>query len=319
MWRAFCSGAGVAHLSRLTALLIGFTLAACGGKSLEEGGDEPGAGGTSSQGNTGNVAGSDGGTGVGGKGQGGSGHAGTSSKGGTATGGSSSGGTGQGGAGQGGQGGNACEAFKDDAGAYIRVEILNQTSETIYLGERVLDCYDPPKFAVQDGAGRGLLLREDCRQSCEVVGSGGPVGCPALCALPQVISLMPGESYRTSWDGLELLQKQLPKECVVAPNGVAECSQAVRIQPGAFTFSSNAGSAIECAISSNPCQTCQPTGFGGCAIQGAQVSGPLIKASVQVELDSSFGIYPKTAPAPGAPRPGGDGAIALQSVIIVFK
>ena len=297
--------------SRLSALALVITLVGCGGKSFDEGG----GGGSSSQGNTGNVptAGSAAaGSSAGGSGQvGGSGNAGS-----TPMAGISSGGTAQGG-----QGGDACESFNDEIEMTIGVEILNDTTQPIYIGAQTDNCGSTPLFAVQDPAGRQLLTESGCGSSCDLVRKQGAIACPTICRQPFAIALQPGESYSTYWTGLDYVDTKLPPECVIAPLGVGLCTQAVRIEPGSFTFSSVAATGIECSRSSAMCDNCQPDGNGGCTINGALLGERKLKAATTVLLDGSYGIYPKAAPAQGdaAPATGGSGAIALPRVVIVFK
>jgi hypothetical protein len=299
----------MAHHLRFTALLLASTLAACGGKSFDVNGQDPNEGGSSGEAGSGHVAGRGGSSSTAG-----SGHAGSKP-----TAGTSAGGTGQGG--QGGQAPDACEAFDDDAGTFIQVDIVNETTGTIYLGGEENTCAAPELFGVKTADGQALTINAECRPSCDMARRDGPIGCPALCRAPSVIALKSGEEHATNFSGLQYAAARMPKECVTSPYGSVECVQALMLEPGAFTFWSVAGSAVECALSSTQCGECQPNGAGGCTINGAVRSGTILRATTQAVLDGSYGIYPKKAPAPGeapADEPGGSGAIALPRIRIVF-
>jgi hypothetical protein len=277
----------VSHLTRLAALLLLSTLAACGGKLNTNPGD------------------GDGGTSAGGSGSGGgSGHAGT--------------GTG---------GTSVCASFDDDYSAYINVSILNQTNAPIYLGQDTVTCGVNPLFAVADANGAPLPNLGDCRFSCNNARTQGAVGCNDLCAFPPAVALQPNEALFTTWDGLFRVDQQMPGKCAVAqlnPGPVVACDQAQRIEPGSFTFSARAGSALDCSQTTGQgtCSTCTPGGNGGCATPGSLVSGAMHSTQTTVLLDESFGIYSKPTPGPSAgsadaPAPG-NGAQALRTVELIF-
>ncbi len=300
----------MATLQRFTALLFVSTLVACGGKSFDVNGKDPDDGGNAGQGGSSHVAGASG-SHTGGTGQAGKG----------STAGSSSGGSSSGGIGQGGQAPDACEAFDDDVGTFIEVDIVNDTDRVIYLGGERDTCDSPPLFSVKDESGQTLVIDAACRTTCGVARSQGPIGCPAICLAPSVVALQPGEQHVTTFSGLQYLATKMPKECVTSQYGIQECTQALMLEPGTFAFSSIAGSAIECSLSSTQCTECQPNGQGGCIINGAVRSGDILRATTSAVLDASYGIYPKKLPAPGeapAEEPGGSGAMALPRIRIVF-
>ena len=290
------------HLSKFSALLLVSTLAACGGKSFDVGEGKPNEGGSSGEGGSGNVAGRGGSSP-----KGGSAHAGTSPTAGSPAGGS----------GQGGQAPDACEAFNDELGTFIEVDIVNETSSPIYLGDEAQTCSAPQLFSVKDESGQTLTIESECRTSCDVARHDGPVGCPDLCRVPSTIALQPGEQHVTSFSGLHYAAKKMPKECLTSPNGSVDCLQALMLDPGTFTFSSIAGSSVECSLSSTQCDVCQPNGAGGCTINGALRSGTELRASTQALLDGSYGIYPKKLPAPGE-APSDTGALPAPRIRIVF-
>jgi hypothetical protein len=292
------------------ALLI--LLAACGGKSFEGPGDSRAAAGSSSQagsgsGGQGNGGATVGGATVGGATVGGASHAGA----GSGTGGS------LGGSAQGGQAGDACSAFNDDVGALIGVEIVNATSDVLYLGSQEEGCAPSQLYAIEDATGQEVKGDVPCRTTCDVARKEGLISCPVICAGTQVTALAPGETYSTTWNALEYVPTTLPEVCVVPPRGANTCLRAVRIAPGEFTFSSVAARAITCSDPASMCGACEPSSGGGCTIHGALLGGKLVDAATTVLLDGRYGISAKTAPAPGdAPAPG---AVALPRVQIIFK
>ncbi len=277
-----------------------FTLvAACGGKALDLDAPPEGSGGD-------NQAGS----GAAGKAHGGSG------QGGSGTGGFGAGGS-MGGVGSGGSGGAACSAFDDASPGFIPVEIVNATSSTLHLGQDTLSCSVEPLFSVGSDAGP-LGIEGSCRTSCSALRAGGPVGCPAICAFPSTVKLLPGETYRTSWDARYFVAIELPAACDAGYG--RQCSQARVIQPGSFTFTAKAGSSIDCPMAHDArCAPCQPTENGGCTTPGSFIGGTLATAHTNVVLDGSYGIYGKQLPMPRPDIPDADFAPPLSRVVrIIF-
>jgi hypothetical protein len=282
-------------------------LAACGGKSFEGGeAPDPSPGG-SDQGGSSPVAGtSSGGTGS---------TAGTTGK----------GGTGSAGTGQGGSAGASCESLDDQPGYFVSVAIVNKTAVPIHLGQDMVTCGVAPLFDVRDESGVLLPPPGDCRTSCQQARTSGPVGCPAFCAFPSAVTLQPGAVMYTSYDGLYEVQTTLPEVCVNPQLGGSACSQARQIQPGRFTFSSRAGSTIDCSqtTGTGTCSACMPSAGDSCTTPGSLISGKMHYATTTVLLDSSYGVfggYPAPAPAfPGDPNgDSAEGAIALLTVELVF-
>ena len=285
----------VTHSTRIASVFLVSLLAACGGKSFDQGTPQGGS--------------DPGGTGQGGSGPvGGTAHGGSISKGGAPA-----GGTGQG-------GDTTCQAYDDQPATYIQVNIYNQTTKPIYLGQDMVDCGVAPLFAIQDASGATLGTGRDCRQPCQQVRNGGALGCPAICAYPQTVALQPGEVLYTSWDGLFMMQAMLPEQCLATPDYGGSCDMARAIQPGSFTFTSQAGLGIDCSDTIGSCQPCMPNGEGGCVTPASVITGEHLKAETSVLLDASFGVYgPLPAPVPA--YPGGDapgGAVALRAVELFF-
>jgi hypothetical protein len=259
-------------LAHLALALAGLALPACGGKATASNNGDPSGGGSS--GGSANL--------------GGSGNLGGSSSGG-----------GAGGAPQ-------CDRFIDDKGWSVAVLILNETSAPLYLGPRMANCGSPPPFQVLDATRALLPDGQTCGSSCEDAMNGSFGACPIACAIPTAITLQPGESLSTLWRGLAIVKESLPEQCR-SSNGPAQCDTARNVAPGTFTFTSQAGTALDCSkFGARMCGPCVPNGNGGCSTPGAIVSGAL-SAEVIVELDGSYGVG------------GGGGAGITRSVEVVFK
>ena len=278
----------MSHLVRLAVALLVSTLAACGGKSSASPGDGGDGG-----------SGAGGSTGVGGKGHAGSAAAGAAS---------------------------VCTSFDDDYGALVNVSISNQTGAPIYLGQDKVTCGVSPLFQVADGSGDVLPSLGNCRSPCAALRTQGVGGCPAICAFPTSVALQPNEVLYTTWDGLFSVQGHLPAKCVPSEAGggsMLSCDQAKRIEPGTFTFSAFAGSALDCSqtTAAGACSPCSAGLNGGCSTSGSLITGPMHVTGTTVELDESYGIYPAPAPAPApsagdaAPAPSGSRAVLMVELI----
>jgi hypothetical protein len=94
------------------------------------------------------------------------------------------------------------------------------------------------------------------------------------------------------------VHEQLPRACVVAPLGRADCVKATLIEPGTFTFSAMAGKTLSCSADT-PCSFCADTHVGGCRTSGS-IEGTILTASSSVVLDDRYGVYPRGEGAGGA-------------------
>jgi hypothetical protein len=284
--RGLLGGKVVSPSIRLALALLVSTLAACGGKASKAGDDGTGA------------------TGSGGSGASGSGAGGTGQTGGSGTGGDA-----------------VCASYDDDYATSVQVSIANQTTTTLYLGQDMVTCSMAPLFQVANADGTPLPGLGNCRTSCMNLRQQGIGGCIGICAFPNTVQLQPGESLFTTWDGLFAVQGQLPPRCVPADarsEAMMLCDQAKRVEPGTFTFSALAGSALDCS-QTNPdgaCVPCAPSPNGGCTRSSSLIAGPLHAAEATVTLDASYGVYP--APSP-TPDPGTDGAGAAPSDVPVAR
>lgn len=285
----------MSQLVRFGLALLVSTLAACGGKSSATPDDE-----------------GHGGTAAGGSGSGGTGTSGSAS-------------AGRGHAGSGGTGGaNTCTSFDDEAPRSVQVAISNQTKDTIYVGTDTFTCDLVPLFEVADGAGAPLPSLSFCRNACQTLREGTG-GCVTICPTPTAVTLKPGEVMYTTWDGLFQTQNQLSSSCVPfdPDSATVSCTQAKRIEPGTFTFSARAGSALPCSTEAGGCRACSASPNGGCETPGTIVTGPMHVAKTTVVLDDKYGVYPSPSASPGpnagdAELPAPGGAVAVLTVELIF-
>lgn len=225
------------------------------------------------------------------------------SAGGKPAGGSSSGGSGAGGR----DTDPACKAWIDDDSHYVPVSIINDSSETLFVGQEQVTCDEAPPFEVTDEDGRVLAAPGACRSSCESAMTSGPSACPAVCLLPSAVELAPGDELLTEWRGRYLEQVLLPERCQSPEFATPVCDRAVAVEPGPYVFSAKAGTKLDCEPAGGVCMPCQPDVDGVCVTGGALISGAIRRAETQVELDASYGIG------------SGNGDGAIQFVFIRFQ
>ena len=284
----------VLNVSLLVALVA---LPACGGNALEVG-----AGGPSGGAGTGGTS-SGAGTHAGGQAQGGA------SASGGANGGNDNGGASSGGTTTGGSGGSAqCAAFGNALGTTVQVQIRNETQIPIHLGQVMPSCANANLFSVADASGATLASPGFCMTSCDDVIHGTIRACPAIaCALGSATTLQPGETLLTQWNGEFVVNEMLPASCRPV-SGQSECQRIEGVTAGAFTFSAQAGSKLDCTqFGGGKCSACTPNKEGGCTTSGAVIGAPLLAAQAKVTLDASYGVGP------------GAGGGKLNSVQIIFK
>ncbi|RYZ04865.1 MAG: hypothetical protein EOO73_22065 [Myxococcales bacterium] len=273
----------MSSLRSLAALLLLSSSLSCGGKSFDA--DERPSGGTSAGGTAAGGTAAGGTAGVAGQGAGGSASGGTSAGGGSA-----------------GQP-NACTRFDDEPAAAVLVSITNQTVSALHLGPAAPTCETVPLFSVADATGAELPHVGWCRSSCQSLHEQGGAGCLAFCPVWDTVTLQPGETLSTIWDGHYLVEGALPSRCVSGQEAGQEltCDQAKTIRPGAYTFTARAGAEIKCE-SPDGCSSCAPDERGGCKSSNALVGGVSHTASAIVELDARFGLLrlPEIPGSPGA-------------------
>lgn len=266
------------------ATLVALASLACGGKSyvIREGEDD---GGSSSLGGRRAGHAGDGAAPAGGDlnvgGVGGSAGVGSSS--------SQNGGVSASGSSAGGVDGDACASFDDDAETAVKIELVNKTSRTLYIGNRSISCGTTPLFNVESEHGEALTIINDCRVPCESLHSDNPSGgCAALCQQPTLLIMNPGATYPATWSGLEYVGLELPSACSQSGSAGA-CDRAHRIRPGTFVFTAEAGTKADCA-NAPECDYC-PLSRDVCGTQGGLVGGATLTATATVALDERYGVY----------------------------
>jgi hypothetical protein len=236
-------------------------------------------------------------------GNGSQGGSGGSAQGGKASGGNASSGTSMGGS----VAEPECEALIDDEGYFVPVSIINDSSETLFVGHEQSTCGAMPWFDVTDADGRPLSPPGPCRTSCaSAMSEAGPASCPPVCLLPTAVELAPGNLLSTQWAGRYIELVALPESCQSAQFPTPQCDRAVAVQPGELVFSAKAGTKLDCQLGGE-CLPCQPDERGACVTPSALITGAIRQAETKVELDASYGL--------GA----GNGDGAIQFVEIRFR
>jgi len=291
-------------------LVSALAATACGGQSFQNGADGTNAGAASAgaaSAGTSNAGGSSGGNGNGaGAGQGGS-TTGGKSQGGSHSGGAGSSGAAAGGVGTGGS--SQCDAFLDEHSSTITVRLTNDTMAPIYLGQQMQACGEPDLFDVTDAAGAALVSPGFCTTTCEQIMHNAVMGCPPIaCIAGSAITLQPGESALRQWNGVFMVEAELPTACLPNPEALSMCERVASAKPGAFTFSARAGTQLQCSsFVGGVCQACMPDSSGGCSTRGGLIGGTILSAETKVMLDGSYGVG------------GAGGGGMTRPVEIVFK
>ncbi len=205
-----------------------------------------------------------------------------------------------------------CEALLDDRSYFVPVSIINDSDETLYLGQEMVTCGAAPLFEVRDATHRALPQPDPCRSSCESFMNAGPSSCPPVCAPPSAIELAPGAGISAAWTGTYLELVQLPAQCHAEDMPAAQCDRAIAIEPGVFSFSARAGTKLDCRLLPSECSACTPDSQGRCVTVDALITGEIREAETKVELDASYGVGAGNGDGSG----NGDGA--LQGVEIRF-
>jgi hypothetical protein len=273
--------------SLILPLAVASLTPACAGKSLEQAGGSS-SGTMSSAGGFAASAGADARGGSDSTGLGGDsvGIAGTS-PGGTSGVGGTGGMTSQ----AGGDAGGACSQYDDEAGTTIQVRLINGTSQPIYLGPRTPGCGSGPGLTVAVTGGAELVPPGFCTPTCEDALLGKSVFCPPVaCPINAAITLQSGQSMLLQWSGSYMQSVTLPPECPL-PNDGNQCQRVAGVKPGPYTFSSQAGTAIDCTQTGGAtCPPCTGDGSNDCYTAGAVVSGTVLSAHADVMLDASYGV-----------------------------
>jgi hypothetical protein len=103
-----------------------------------------------------------------------------------------------------GGGSSVCDDFRreEGIGALVKVRLVNQTGNNLYLGDPSgSGCGSPADFVVNDAEGHLLPWRAgDCEFTCEALMKGS-CGCADICAPPSVRLVAPGGTYEVAWAG----------------------------------------------------------------------------------------------------------------------
>lgn len=199
----------------------------------------------------------------------------------------------------------ACDAYLDQPGTTVQVELVNHTQEVIYLGPQTPGCTGSAQIQVADATG-ALSAPESCQVSCQNVIQGTTPLCgPTFCPVNSTVTLQPGESTLEEWGGAFLRDATLPLVCRAA-NGASDCQRIEGVTPGVYTFSTLAGTKLDCSqLGGAPCQPCMSNAGGGCWTAAAVIAGPFLTAKTAVMLDGSYGV-------------GGSGSGTVRAVQVIF-
>jgi hypothetical protein len=201
-----------------------------------------------------------------------------------------------------------CDDFSNQTGPLVSVTISNKTAVPLYLGPLMHGC-SAPLFDVTDST--GAPLRTPICRSCQDDFVGGTIHS-CLCPAAAVFTLQPGEATLLVWSGAHAVERTPPIECWQRDAG-STCSQIMAIEPGEFTFTAQAATAIACElVPDDLCNSCTPLLNGGCYTLGAVLTGPRRSAQTTVILDESYGV------GPSAGADGNGNAAPPRSVEITF-
>jgi hypothetical protein len=172
----------------------------------------------------------------------------------------------------------------DESSWSLLVQIKNERSQVVYVGQKDAECETTRPFDVLDGARELLPALEPCQSSCQQLMQGGPATCPQACVAPSTIALQPGETLKVPWDGRYGVPHTLPSACAsAAAQGVTACVQAAHVEANVFTFVAHAGTARQC-LAGGTC-TCTPNANGGCSAASSAMSGTIISTEYLMKLE----------------------------------
>jgi hypothetical protein len=198
-------------------------------------------------------------------------------------------------------GSGASCTYAQDPPSAIPVRITNVLPYPVVLGQSTVDCVVHRLYQVQYEDGGALFDSVSCGSVCSKVESGS-FGCVDLCPFPSALTLQPGESHLTSFDGLDHQYVTLAGTCAGAGT---HCLEDRSIPVANYFFTAQAGMAPDCSGTTGTCGDCVADPSGGCFTGGALVPSPSLKASTFVYLDSQYGL--------GRP-PGFGGALSVELV-----
>jgi hypothetical protein len=187
----------------------------------------------------------------------------------------------------------SCSSYMDASAWSLIVQIKNERSQPLYLGQDSASCEAQRMFQVEDGSRAVLQSLDGCHSSCQALMQSGPVACPATCASPSTITLDPGQTIKIPWDGRYGVAQSLPQQCLgTLAQSAASCVQAQHIEASVFTFSARAGTSRSC-LATGGC-ACATNEYGGCTTASSLITGTIITTEYLVKLE------------PGELSPGGE-------------
>jgi hypothetical protein len=185
-----------------------------------------------------------------------------------------------------------CDAFGNESGPTILVQLTNGTQRQLYLGQRMAGCGLGSLFTVSDASGMALQGSQFCSSSCQDLALGSVPSCPPIaCVVSSVVTLEPGESFTQEWHAAYVRDETLPAGCAPGSEGVT-CSRAVAIERGTYTFSASAAAGMDCSQFGGGCSSCLADSNGACVTYGAVVTGSSLPVQASVLLDPSYGVGP---------------------------
>lgn len=166
--------------------------------------------------------------------------------------------------------------------------------ELVVRNERSTPVYLP---AVQESLCAGLPFRVErdgaavdvtsglCGSSCERVQDEGATqpgststACPALCAVPPLSFLAPGQERSYRFDALEVVFREMPSACFSGAFASVTCFTRLPLAPAQYQVSLPGFSSYGCGPELTPCD-CAPDANGVCTAGVTQGTGAALSAT----------------------------------------
>lgn len=170
-----------------------------------------------------------------------------------------------------------------DIGPAVEVTLRNDGTARLFLNLQEM-CTSVLPIALRDAGDVAVKINKDaCENSCDEVLAGG-CGCPAGCALGQVVQLEPGGTFVTTWTGRVWNEHTLPAECPM--DGCApQCFAAAQAAAGTYTVSARA---LDAVLDCEPC-TCEPGPEGSCVFNGFAMGAEVV-AEAELVYPTQTGV-----------------------------
>lgn len=195
-------------------------------------------------------------------------------------------------------GGSACNAFEDAISERpVEVRFRNKSTRDIYLPANCSGIdYSLSHLGEPPDQARYPADRS-CLQTCDALKTEPRYACGAC--IPSSYRIPPGGTLVANWDGLGLVQRQMPNSCYAYPDSApVNCQELVYATPG--TYRANVpgyGSCTDCMCEPNG--RCVGTASGDPAFP--DVATLLVPAAAAVEVVfgvCAFGCAGTPPPAP---------------------